>query len=136
MTRASSRDVIARIASTHTTRRDRRHGARATNVRVKRTTMQIVRAQVDEDDASTRTTKRDPFGFASPTQGADDKIIPGFDTAEKGAVGPIGTFAISSLLFALFAMSFFFTSVPRDAVREVAARMLVDDPNAPMAVFR
>lgn len=109
--------------------------------------MQIVLAQVDDDSidddandrdaSSTRTTKRgDPFGFASPTRGADDKIIPGFDTAEKGAVGPIGTFAISSLLFALFAMSFFFTSVPRDAVRDVAARMLVDDPNAPMAVFR
>mmetsp|Transcript_1477 Transcript_1477/g.4584 ORF Transcript_1477/g.4584 Transcript_1477/m.4584 type:complete len:147 (+) Transcript_1477:147-587(+) len=80
--------------------------------------------------------KVDPFGFGSRRQDEPDKIIPGFDTAEGGKVGPLGTAAISALLFVLFGGSFFFTSVPRDAVLELAARELADDPNAPTQSFR
>jgi hypothetical protein len=80
--------------------------------------------------------KVDPFGFGSRRQDEPDKIIPGFDTAEGGKVGPLGTAAISALLFVLFGGSFFFTSVPRNAVLELAARELADDPNAPTQSFR
>ena len=80
--------------------------------------------------------KVDPFGFGSRRQDEPDKIIPGFDTAEGGKVGPLGTAAISALLFVLFGGSFFFTSVPRNAVLEPAARELADDPNAPTQSFR
>jgi len=80
--------------------------------------------------------KLDPFGFGARRQDAPDEIVPGFDTAEGGKVGPVGTAAISLLLFALFGGSFFFTSVPRDAVMEMAARDLADDPNAPTQSFK
>ena len=92
-----------------------------------------------EGDAPRRAAaevKVDPFGFGSRRQDEPDKIIPGFDTAEGGKVGPLGTAAISALLFVLFGGSFFFTSVPRNAVLELAARELADDPNAPTQSFR
>ena len=93
-----------------------------------------------EDDkaegARNAEVKVDPFGFGSRRQDEPDKIIPGFDTAEGGKVGPLGTAAISALLFVLFGGSFFFTSVPRNAVLELAARELADDPNAPTQSFR
>ena len=98
----------------------------------------------DNDDAETSSSsssssgevKLDPFGFGARRRDAPDEIIPGFDTAEGGKVGPVGTAAISLLLFALFGGSFFFTSVPRDAVMEMAARDLADDPNAPTQSFK
>ena len=77
--------------------------------------------------------RRDPiFGFES--SGEPDKIQPGFDTAEGGKVGPVGTFFISLLLIVLFGASFFFTSVPRDAIKGMVD--LSDDPNAPTDVFK
>ena len=80
--------------------------------------------------------KLDPFGFVARRRDEPDEIVPGFDTAEGGKVGPVGTVAISTLLVALFGGSFFFTSVPRDAVTEMAARDLADDPNAPTQSFK
>ena len=47
----------------------------------------------------------------------------------------MGTFFISALLIALFGGSFFFTSVPRGSVEELAARHVADDPNAPTQSF-
>ena len=79
--------------------------------------------------------KLDPFGFGSRRQDEPDKIIPGFDTAEGGKVGPVGTAAISLLLIGLFGGSFFFTSVPRESVMELAARDLANDPDAPTQTF-
>ena len=77
--------------------------------------------------------RRDPiFGFES--RGEPDKVQPGFDTAEGGKVGPVGTFFISLLLIVLFGASFFFTSVPRDAIKGMVD--LSDDPNAPTDVFK
>lgn len=77
--------------------------------------------------------KSDPFGFGTST-GEPDKIMPGFDTAEGGKVGPVGTFFISLLLIFLFGASFFFTSVPRNAIEGFVD--LADDPDAPTNVFR
>ena len=77
--------------------------------------------------------KSDPFGFGTST-GEPDKIQPGFDTAEGGKVGPVGTFFISVLLIVLFGASFFFTSVPRNAIEGLVD--LSDDPNAPTQRFR
>ena len=76
--------------------------------------------------------KSDPFGFGTST-GEPDKIQPGFDTAEGGKVGPVGTFFISVLLIVLFGASFFFTSVPRNAIEGLVD--LSDDPNAPTQRF-
>lgn len=76
--------------------------------------------------------KSDPFGFGSST-GEPDKIQPGFDTAEGGKVGPVGTFFITVLLVFLFGASFFFTSVPRNAIEGLVD--LSDDPNAPTQRF-
>lgn len=76
--------------------------------------------------------KSDPFGFGTST-GEPDKIQPGFDTAEGGKVGPVGTFLISVLLVFLFGASFFFTSVPRNAIEGLVD--LSDDPNAPTQRF-
>ena len=76
--------------------------------------------------------KSDPFGFGSST-GEPDKIQPGFDTAEGGKVGPVGTFLITVLLVFLFGASFFFTSVPRNAIEGLVD--LSDDPNAPTQRF-
>ena len=75
--------------------------------------------------------KSDPFGFGSRRTEEKIEIIPGFDTAEGGKVGPLGTLAISSLLILLFGGSLFFTTVPRGMVEDMAARELADDPNAP-----
>ena len=86
--------------------------------------------------ASASEVKLDPFGFGARRRDEPDEIVPGFDTAEGGKVGPVGTVAISTLLVALFGGSFFFTSVPRDAVTEMAARELADDPNAPTQSFK
>lgn len=77
--------------------------------------------------------KSDPFGFGTST-GEPDRIEPGFDTAEGGKVGPVGTFFISVLLIVLFGASFFFTSVPRNAIEGFVD--LSDDPNAPTNVFK
>jgi len=89
-----------------------------------------------EASASASEVKLDPFGFGARRRDEPDEIVPGFDTAEGGKVGPVGTVAISTLLVALFGGSFFFTSVPRDAVTEMAARDLADDPNAPTQSFK
>jgi len=86
--------------------------------------------------ASASEVKVDPFGFGARRRDEPDEIVPGFDTAEGGKVGPVGTVAISTLLVALFGGSFFFTSVPRDVVTEMAARDLADDPNAPTQSFK
>ena len=86
--------------------------------------------------ASASEVKLDPFGFGARRRDEPDEIVPGFDTAEGGKVGPVGTVAISTLLVALFGGSFFFTSVPRDVVTEMAARDLADDPNAPTQSFK
>ena len=65
--------------------------------------------------ASASEVKLDPFGFGARRRDEPDEIVPGFDTAEGGKVGPVGTVAISTLLAAL--RRSFFTAVPRDAVR-------------------
>ena len=88
-------------------------------------------SRADENSA----VKLDPFGFGARRQDEPDKIIPGFDTAEGGKVGPVGTAAISLLLIGLFGGSFFFTSVPRESVMELAARDLANDPDAPTQTF-
>ena len=95
-------------------------------------------ADDDANDSSTSSRAApglDPFGFGARRGDAPDEIKPGFDTAEGGKVGPVGTFLISALLIALFGGSFFFTSVPRGTVEELAARQLADDPNAPTQSF-
>ena len=81
-----------------------------------------------DEDPPAPAVKSDPFGFGSST-GEPDKIQPGFDTAEGGKVGPVGTFLITVLLVFLFGASFFFTSVPRNAIEGLVD--LSDDPNAP-----
>lgn len=95
--------------------------------------------ETNDDATSTSSSandvKLDPFGFGSRRQDEPDKIIPGFDTAEGGKVGPVGTAAISLLLIGLFGGSFFFTSVPRESVMELAARDLANDPDAPTQTF-
>ena len=80
--------------------------------------------------------KSDPFGFDSGRNEGPVPIIPGFDTAEGGKVGPLGTAGISVLLFVLFGGSLFFTSVPRGAVEDVAKMALENDPDAPVNVLR
>ena len=123
-----------------TTRASRR---RPTTRRPTRAYAPRARSSDDDDDAtanesSTSATEPelDPFGFGARRRDEPDEIVPGFDTAEGGKVGPVGTVAISALLVALFGGSFFFTSVPRDAVTEMAARDLADDPNAPTQSFK
>ena len=80
--------------------------------------------------------KSDPFGFDPGRNEGPVPIIPGFDTAEGGKVGPLGTAGISVLLFVLFGGSLFFTSVPRGAVEDVAKMALENDPDAPVNVLR
>ena len=95
-------------------------------------------ADDDANDSSTsraRPEARPVRVRRQARQDAPDEIKPGFDTAEGGKVGPVGTFLISALLIALFGGSFFFTSVPRGTVEELAARQLADDPNAPTQSF-
>jgi hypothetical protein len=92
-------------------------------------------ADTTSTSSSANDVKLDPFGFGSRRQDEPDKIIPGFDTAEGGKVGPVGTAAISLLLIGLFGGSFFFTSVPRESVMELAARDLANDPDAPTQTF-
>jgi len=120
----------------------------STSVSSRRAVVTVIRratANGDEADegearasasASASEVKLDPFGFGARRRDEPDEIVPGFDTAEGGKVGPVGTVAISALLVALFGGSFFFTSVPRDAVTEMAARDLADDPNAPTQSFK
>ena len=48
-------------------------------------------------------------------------------------MGPVGTFLITVLLVFLFGASFFFTSVPRNAIEGLVD--LSDDPNAPTQRF-
>eukprot|EP00227_Mantoniella_beaufortii_P021496 CAMPEP_0197588642 /NCGR_PEP_ID=MMETSP1326-20131121/9849_1 /TAXON_ID=1155430 /ORGANISM="Genus nov. species nov., Strain RCC2288" /LENGTH=167 /DNA_ID=CAMNT_0043153489 /DNA_START=204 /DNA_END=707 /DNA_ORIENTATION=+ len=83
-----------------------------------------------------KPVKSDPFGFGSSNGEPQEevKMIPGFDTAEGGKVGPVGTFFISVLLIVLFGGSIFFTSVPRGAIQGLVD--LSDDPNAPTNVFK
>ncbi|CAL6392376.1 unnamed protein product [Bathycoccus prasinos] len=80
--------------------------------------------------------KSDPFGFDSGRNEGPVPIVPGFDTAEGGKVGPLGTAGISLLLFVLFGGSLFFTSVPRGAVEDMAKMALENDPDAPTNVLR
>jgi|Transcript_4423 hypothetical protein len=110
----------------HTTGKDKTRG------------LQIVRSGDGETDESAPKAelqppvKSDPFGFGSGSA-EPDKIQPGFDTAEGGKVGPVGTFFITVLLVFLFGASFFFTSVPRNAIEGFVD--LSDDPNAPTQRF-
>ena len=80
--------------------------------------------------------KSDPFGFDSGRNEGPVPIIPGFDTAEGGKVGPLGTAGISLLLFVLIGGSLFFTSVRRGAVEDVAKMAPENDPDAPVNVLR
>jgi len=126
-------------AKTRMMRMTTTHGVRSRVVSREATTEGEGEGEGEGDNARRRAAaevKVDPFGFGSRRQDEPDKIIPGFDTAEGGKVGPLGTAAISALLFVLFGGSFFFTSVPRNAVLELAARELADDPNAPTQSFR
>lgn len=93
----------------------------------------VTHAGEGEETPAAPEVRKDPiFGFEST--GEPDKIQPGFDTAEGGKVGPVGTFFISVLLVVLFGGSFFFTSVPRNAIKGLVD--LSDDPNAPTDVFK
>ena len=125
-------------AKTRMMRMTTTHGVRSRVVSREATTEGEGEGEGEGDNArrAAAEVKVDPFGFGSRRQDEPDKIIPGFDTAEGGKVGPLGTAAISALLFVLFGGSFFFTSVPRNAVLELAARELADDPNAPTQSFR
>jgi len=122
-----------------TARRARTHRVKASTAPRTRTVaarpVVVVRAADGEGEEAPAEpeVRRDPiFGFES--RGEPDKIQPGFDTAEGGKVGPVGTFFISLLLIVLFGASFFFTSVPRDAIKGMVD--LSDDPNAPTDVFK
>ena len=137
--RAMSTTATTTTRATPASRASRR---RPTTRRPTRAYAPRARSSDDDDDAtanesSTSATEPelDPFGFGARRQDAPDEIRPGFDTAEGGKVGPVGTFFISALLIALFGGSFFFTSVPRGSVEELAARQLADDPNAPTQSF-
>ena len=105
--------------------------AMSTSVSSRRAVETVIRRATSASEV-----KLDPFGFGARRRDEPDEIVPGFDTAEGGKVGPVGTVAISTLLVALFGGSFFFTSVPRDVVTEMAARDLADDPNAPTQSFK
>jgi len=89
-----------------------------------------------EPQSSVPPKKSDPFGFDSGRNEGPVPIVPGFDTAEGGNVGPLGTAGISLLLFVLFGGSLFFTSVPRGAVEDMAKMALENDPDAPTNVLR
>ena len=93
-------------------------------------------ASFGKDAEPLQPKKSDPFGFDSGRNEGPVPIIPGFDTAEGGKVGPLGTAGISVLLFVLFGGSLFFTSVPRGAVEDVAKMALENDPDAPVNVLR
>ena len=148
--RASPRALSMTTTTTTTTTTVRAVGrarAMSTSVSSRRAVETVIRratANGDEAEreasasasASASEVKLDPFGFGARRRDEPDEIVPGFDTAEGGKVGPVGTVAISTLLVALFGGSFFFTSVPRDAVTEMAARDLADDPNAPTQSFK
>ena len=156
MTRDGRASPRARSMTTTTTTTTNVRAVRAvgrvravsTSVSSRRAVVTVIRratANGDEADegearasasASASEVKLDPFGFGARRRDEPDEIVPGFDTAEGGKVGPVGTVAISALLVALFGGSFFFTSVPRDAVTEMAARDLADDPNAPTQSFK
>ena len=149
MTRDGRASPRARSMTTTTTTNVRavravgRARAVSTSVSSRRAVATVIRratANGDEAEreasASASEVKLDPFGFGARRRDEPDEIVPGFDTAEGGKVGPVGTVAISALLVALFGGSFFFTSVPRDAVTEMAARDLADDPNAPTQSFK
>ena len=112
------------------------------NARFKVTTTTTTKASAgeeetkDEDAPPLPPKKSDPFGFDSGRNEGPVPIIPGFDTAEGGKVGPVGTAAISLLLFVLFGGSLFFTSVPRGAVEDMAKLALENDPDAPTNVLK
>ena len=145
--RASPRALSMKTTTTTTVRAVGRARAMSTSVSSRRAVETVIRratANGDEREreasasasASASEVKLDLFGFGARRRDEPDEIVPGFDTAEGGKVGPVGTVAISTLLVALFGGSFFFTSVPRDAVTEMAARDLADDPNAPTQSFK
>ena len=130
--------VVHVIHVIHTARTRRQYDMRALAVRSRvvapTTTRTRARATTRRARTTTRAseeTKSDPFGFGTRRTDEKIEIIPGFDTAEGGKVGPLGTLAISSLLILLFGGSLFFTTVPRGMVEDMAARELADDPNAP-----
>jgi len=96
----------------------------------------IAKAQEREEQTSETKRSKDPFGFDSGRNEGPVPIVPGFDTAEGGKVGPLGTFGISVLLIFLFGGSLFFTSVPRSSVEQMAREALVNDPDAPTNVLK
>ena len=132
---ASARRVHARVSPALTSARAGSFGA---SPRVRRGADRIALRRAGEgptdsgDEPSKPVVKSDPFGFGTST-GEPDKIQPGFDTAEGGKVGPVGTFFITVLLVFLFGASFFFTSIPRNAIEGFVD--LSDDPNAPTQRF-
>lgn len=105
--------------------------------RMQRTTTATSSSSEEEKEAEPIPPKKsDPFGFDSGRNEGPVPIVPGFDTAEGGKVGPLGTAGISLLLFVLFGGSLFFTSVPRGAVEDMAKMALENDPDAPTNVLR
>lgn len=123
---------LPRVRASTTTRARPRRGSTVAPVDRARAR---ARASEDEDGgAPSSTSTGDPFGFGDARNQGPTPIVPGFDTAEGGKVGPVGTAVISLVLFVLFGGSFFFTSVPRGAVEEMARAALADDPNAPTNV--
>ena len=123
--------LTARVARAHTAKA---FAAPRTKGASKRPVVLVRAAEGEgEETPAAPEVRKDPiFGFEST--GEPDKIQPGFDTAEGGKVGPVGTFFISVLLVVLFGGSFFFTSVPRNAIKGLVD--LSDDPNAPTDVFK
>ena len=137
--RAMSTTTTTTTLATATVRASRR---RPTTRRPTRAYAPRARSSDDDDDAtanesSTSATepKPDPFRFGARRQAAPAEIRPGFDTAEGGKVGRVGTVVSAARVIGLFGGSFFCTSVPRGSVEELAARQLADDPNAPTQSF-
>jgi hypothetical protein len=125
--------VVARGSGRRATMRNARFKVTTTKTTTKASTGE--EGPIDED-APLPPKKSDPFGFDSGRNEGPVPIIPGFDTAEGGKVGPVGTAAISLLLFVLFGGSLFFTSVPRGAVEDMAKLALENDPDAPTNVLK
>jgi hypothetical protein len=125
--------VVARGSGRRATMRNARFKVTTTTTTIKASTGE---EGTKDEDAPLPPKKSDPFGFDSGRNEGPVPIIPGFDTAEGGKVGPVGTAAISLLLFVLFGGSLFFTSVPRGAVEDMAKLALENDPDAPTNVLK
>ena len=140
MLATSSSGSISGVGAMRVVARGSGRRAMMRNARFKVTTTTIKASSGEEgtkdEDAPLPPKKSDPFGFDSGRNEGPVPIIPGFDTAEGGKVGPVGTAAISLLLFVLFGGSLFFTSVPRGAVEDMAKLALENDPDAPTNVLK